>query len=319
MEIFFGIDVGKFTLDVHASAVDQSFSVNNDQAGLKELAKKMNDYLKDGHDIKLVVCEATGGYERQLVNFLKAQNAPVHVAHANKVRNFAKATGKFAKTDKLDAKILSDYARVFQPKPKPDIHTISEDLQLLKDLQTRRKQLLDNLTKEKNRLDKNINKDLAKSINRHIIWLKRELKTVGQDIDKFIAEHDAVKTQVDLIASIPGVGQITAVVILTDLPEINTVTDKQLSSLTGLAPINRDSGTKSGKRHITGGRANVRTALYMATIASIKFNHLIKEFYQRLRAKGKPAKVAIVAAMHKLLMIIKSIINRQTGWIENMQ
>jgi transposase len=252
------------------------------------------------------------------VKTLKAHHIPLHVAHPNKVRNFAKATGNFAKTDKLDAKILSDYATVFKPKPKPDDHFISSELQSLKDLQIRKKQLLDDLARERNRLDKNISKDLCKSINRHISWLEKELKTVHEVIDKFIAEHETVKAQVDLITSIPGVGQATASAILTDLPEINTLADKKLVALAGLAPMNRDSGTKNGKRFIAGGRAFIRASLYMATISSIKHNHLIKKFYQKLRAKGKPAKVAIVAAMHKLLLVIKSVINRQSKWVENM-
>lgn len=241
---------------------------------------------------------------------------PLHVAHANKVRNFAKATGKFAKTDKLDAKILSDYASVL--KPKSDDQFISKELQVLKDLQIRKRQLLTDITKERSRLDKNISMDLIKSIKRHITWLKQELKLVQNGIDSFIAGHEDIKAQVDLITSIPGVGQTTASVVLTDMPELHTISDKQAAALAGLAPMNKDSGTKSGKRFITGGRASVRTSLYMATVASIRSNYLITNFYQRLRAKGKPAKVAIVAAMHKLLLIIKSVINRQSKWVETI-
>lgn len=316
MEVYLGIDVGKFSLDVHVTPISQSFAVNNDKAGLKSLVAKIKGYIKEGHTIKLVLCEATGGYEKPLVTTLKACNMPLHVAHANKVRNFAKATGKFAKTDKLDAKILSDYASVL--KPKSDDQFISKELQVLKDLQIRKRQLLTDITKERSRLDKNISMDLIKSIKRHITWLKQELKLVQNGIDSFIAGHEDIKAQVDLITSIPGVGQTTASVVLTDMPELHTISDKQAAALAGLAPMNKDSGTKSGKRFITGGRASVRTSLYMATVASIRSNYLITNFYQRLRAKGKPAKVAIVAAMHKLLLIIKSVINRQSKWVETI-
>lgn len=317
MELFLGIDVGKFALDVYIDALQESFCIKNNQAGLKELIKKTNSYVQDGYNIKLVVCEATGGYEKPLVNVLKLHGIPLHVAHANKVKNFARATGRFAKTDKLDAKILSDYAMVF--KVKPNESSISEELSSLKDFQIRRKQLLADLSKEKNRLDKNISKGLIKSINRHIKWLEHELNMLSESIEEFIDEHIDIKERVKLITSIPGVGKTTASIILTDLPEINTISDKQLSCLAGLAPMNRDSGTKNGKRYIKGGRAIVRTSLYMATIALIRCNYLIKEFYQRLRSKGKPAKVAIVAAMHKLLLIIKSVVCRQTKWVDNIR
>jgi len=314
MELFFGIDVGKFILDIHVNPLNQIFSVNNDQTGIKKLLKKINNYTKSEHCTKLIVCEATGGYENLLVDLLRDQNIPIHVAHANKVRNFAKATGKFAKTDKIDANILSDYAMVF--KPKPNAYVIDKELKALKDLQIRRRHLMDDLIKEQNRLDKNIDKELAKSINRHIKWLKQEIKLVDRKIDAFILEHKDIKAQIDLITSIPGVGQITASAILTNLPEIKSVDNKQLSALIGVAPMNKDSGTKSGKRRIIGGRANVRNSLYMAAVASIRSNHMISKFYKRLRDKGKPAKVAIVAAMHKLLFIIKSVLKRQTVWIE---
>lgn len=310
MELFFGIDVGKFVLDVNVRPFNESFNVNNDKAGLRELIKKIKVYLNDGHCMKLTVCEATGGYEKLLVSVLHFQQLPVHVAHANKVRNFAKATGKFAKTDKLDASILSDYAMVF--KPKADECKINDELKVLKDLQTRRRQLQDDLIKENNRLDKNISPGLIKSIRKHIRWLESAIKSVDKATTKFIEDHDNIKTQIELLTSIPGIGQNTASAILTDLPEINTVDGKQLSALAGVAPMNRDSGTKSGRRYISGGRANIRTVLYMATIASIRCNKLIQTFYKRLRDKGKPAKVAIVAAMHKLLLVIKSVINRQS-------
>ncbi len=316
MELFFGVDVGKHILDVHICPFGKSFSVNNNEAGIKELIKRIEDSTADEHQLKLVVCESTGGYEKLLVRSLREHNIPIHVAHSNKVRNFARALGKFAKTDKIDASILSEYASKFQPKPQEG--EISEDLRQLKELQVRRSQLMEEMTRETNRLDKGVSADLSKSINRHVKWLKNEIGLIEKEIKKFIAEHKEIKSQVDLMESIPGVGKITASIILTDLPEIRTLEDKKLSALAGVAPMNRDSGSKKGRRRIIGGRATLRKFLYMATIASIRFNHVIRSFYQRLRKKDKPAKVAIVAAMHKLLFIIKSVLQRQSVWVENL-
>lgn len=316
MELFFGIDVGKFSFDVHVDPLSESFNVQNNKAGLKEFIERIRTYLRDGHEVKLVVCEATGGYEKLLVEFLKNNDLPIHVAHANKVRNFAKAIGKLAKTDKLDAVVIADYAR--RLKPPADTRRTDRDLKRLQGLQLRRRQLLVDLEKEKSRLDKPIDKDLQRSIQRHIDWIKGEIKSLDKNIGKFIKEREAIKKKIDLITSIPGVGRNTAVVILTSLPEIESLENKQLSALVGVAPMNKDSGTKNGKRCIIGGRLYVRNFLYMATIAGIRFNHLVRSFYKRLRDKGKSAKVAIVAAMHKLLFIIKAVLQRQSVWVENL-
>lgn len=316
MELFFGIDVGKNVLDIHVCPLDKSFRINNNEAGLKELINKLKHYCDEKHCIKLVVCESTGGYEKLLVRYLRTHNIPIHIAHPNKVRNFARAIGRSAKTDKIDAGILSEYALKFQPEPQ--IYEISDELRRLKELQIRRKQLTEEMIRETNRLDKGISSDLNKSINRHVVWIKGEIALIDKEINKFIREHEEIKSQVVLIESIPGVGKITASIILTDLPEIIMLDDKKLSALAGVAPMNRDSGNKKGKRHIIGGRANLRRLLYMATIASIRFNPVVSAFYKRLREKGKPAKVAIVAAMHKLLFIIKAVLKRQSVWVETL-
>jgi len=312
LELFVGIDVGKSFLDIHIDGLNQSLTIPNNTISIQNLLKRFTDLLREGHLIKLIVCEATGGYEKLLVEALRKNQFPIHRAHANKVRNFAKATGKFAKTDKIDARILSNYAKVFNPKPNNN--QLTEEVSQLKDWQLRRNQLIDDLTKERNRLDKNISKSLAQSIKRHVQWLEKELENIAQIIQSHIDCHKGIKEAIDLIISIPGIGSVTACAILTDLPEIYSSTGKQLTALVGVAPMNRDSGTKTGKRYILGGRAHLRKALYMATVACLKWNHLIREFYLKLKKKGKPTKVAIVAAMHKLLLVIKSVITRNSKW-----
>lgn len=312
MDLFIGIDVGKFSLDIYISGLNQSITVDNNKVGFQSLIKMLAPPLKEDHVIKLIVCEATGGYEKPVVEALRRNNFPVHIAHANKVRNFAKATGKFAKTDKIDARILSGYAKVFNPKPTNK--QLTEEVGQLKAWQLRRSQLIDDLTREKNRLDKNIDKPLAQSIKRHVQWLEKELERIEQIIHNHVDCHLKIKEAIDLITSIPGIGCVTACAILTDLPEIYSSTGKQLTALVGIAPMNRDSGTKTGKRYIQGGRAPLRKALYMATIACLKWNPFIREFYLTLKKKGKPTKVAIVAAMHKLLLVIKSVITRNSKW-----
>jgi transposase len=308
MELFIGIDVGKFNLDTYIHPLNKALKIENNKAGYELLFKTLQSYTEQGYITKLAICEATGGYERPMVEFFMNNKLPIHIAHPNKVRNFAKAIGKFAKTDKIDAKILSEFAKVFTPEAKSNFTN--------KDLLELKAQIIDNITQEKNRLDKNLTDKAKKSINNHIQFLQKELKDIDQDIKELIKNSEELRQSIDLLTSIPGVGINTAAAIQTQLSEITSANIKQLSSLVGIAPMNNESGIIYKKRNITGGRKTLRCYLYMATIASLRVNHEIKTFYNKLISKGKATKVAIVACMHKLLNIIKIVTKRNTPWIQ---
>jgi transposase len=243
---------------------------------------------------------------------LRTAGFPIHVAHPNKIRNFAKAIGKFAKTDKIDAKILSEFSRVF--KPHADGSALTPELETLQVLCLRRQQLLDEKIRETNRLDKQLVDVLRKSIDKHVIWLKDEIKAVEKLIEEHLTLHETIKKSVELLKSVPGIGALTAISLLTGLPELGCLEDKKLAALVGVAPLNRDSGKTIGKRYIKGGRKSVRKSLYMAAVVSVRFNPDMKVFYQRLRQKGKAAKVALIAVIRKLLILLNHVARRRTPW-----
>jgi transposase len=317
MELYVGIDVSKKQLDVYIGELEKKeHQFENTQAGIEKLMEFLKNLQKKEYVIPLVICEATGGYERLLSTMFKVVGLPIHVAHPNKVRNFTKATGQFAKTDRIDAKILSEFAKVF--KPKPDLVSLTPELEKLQALFIRRRQLLNDKTRESNRLDKHLLEKLRQSIERHIHWIERELKDIEQLIAEQVKMDDVIKKSVELFSSVPGIGTLTAVALLTELPELGNIEDKQLATLVGVAPLNQDSGKKIGKRYTKGGRNAIRKNLYMAAVASIRCNPDMKKFYQRLRANGKVAKVALIAVIRKLLMMLNSIARRGTPW-ENRQ
>ena len=313
MKLYVGIDVSKTQLDIYINDIERKdFRLENSKTGIEALIKILQDLNSKGHTVRLVICEATGGYERTLSLMLRAAGLPIHVAHPNKVRNFAKATGVFAKTDKIDARILSNFAKVFNPKP--DEIALSPELEVLRTLSARRQQLLEDKTSEHNRLDKHISDIIRKSIKKHIAWIEKEIDSLEKLISQQIKTHDEIKNAVDLLSSVPGVGDITAAALLTELPELGNLDGKKLASLVGVAPLNRDSGKKRGKRHIRGGRNTIREILYMSALTSIRFNYDMKIFYDRLRENGKEAKVALVAVMRKLIMLLNEIARRKTPW-----
>lgn len=313
MELYVGVDVSKLHLDVHINdAVDGIIRVENSKDGIEGLIKTLEGLQQKGDMICLVICEATGGYEKLLSIMLQASNLPVHVVHPNKVRNFAKAIGKFAKTDKIDARILSDFAQVF--KPDADMVALTPELQSLQALFIRRQQLLNEKIRENNRLDKGLMSVLRDSIEKHIIWLKNEINEVEKLIDQHLKSHGEIQKSVVLLESVPGIGTLTAVSLLVGLPELGSLEDKKLAALIGVAPLNRDSGKMVGKRYIHGGRGSVRSSLYMAALVSVRFNPDMKIFYQRLRAKGKVAKVALIAVVRKLIILLNHVARRKTPW-----
>lgn len=313
MELYVGVDVSKIHLDIHINNIENgNIQLENTKSGIEGLMKTLQDLQQKGHNICLVICEATGGYEKVLSIMLQTSGLPIHVVHPNKVRNFAKATGKFAKTDKIDAKILSEFARVF--KPDAGTAALTSELEELQALLIRRQQLLDEKIRENNRLDKHLLDILRDSIEKHMMWLKNELKEVERLIEQHLELHDSIKRSVTLLTSVPGVGMLTAISILTGLPKLGHLEDKKLATLVGVAPLNRDSGRIVGKRYIKGGRGSVRKSLYMAAVASVRFNPDMKIFYQRLRSKGKAAKVALTAVVRKLVILLNHIAHRKTPW-----
>ena len=307
--IFVGIDVSKARLDVAVRPWGQSESVTNDEAGIKSLVKRLGEIQP-----ALIVLEATGGVERQLTRALVNAELPVVVINPRQVRDFAKATGQLAKTDSIDALVLARFAEAVRPalRPLPDEVTLE-----LRALIARRRQLTEMIVAERNRLG-GASKTVRKRIDAHVRWLEAELQRADGDLDQSIRQSPIWQDKEDLLRSIPGIGPVISRTLLAELPELGGLNRKQIASLVGIAPLNRDSGTLRGRRAIWGGRASVRAALYMAALVASRRNSVISVFYKRLRTAGKAPKVALVACMRKLLTIINSMINHKTRWSENI-
>lgn len=303
--VFVGLDVAKLTLDVALRPSGEPWSVPNDEAGVAALV----DRLRPLHPA-LLVCEATGGFERTAIARLAAAGLPVVVANPRQIRDFARATGQLAKTDQIDAAILALFAERVRPTPRPlpDAAT-----QLLDALLTRRRQLLEMLVAEKNRLGF-APQPLHHGIQQHIRWLERQLDDVTKTLADQIEHSPVWRAKDDLLQSVPGVGPIVSAVLLAELPELGALSHKQLATLAGVAPLARDSGTFRGKRSVWGGRAGVRTALYLAALCGRRWNPQLRVFYERLIAAGKPKKVALIACARKLLTILNAMLRDNTRW-----
>lgn len=303
--VFVGLDVAKITLDVALRPSGEQWSVPNDEAGVAALV----DRLRPLHPA-LLVCEATGGFERAAIARLAAAGLPVVVANPRQIRDFARATGQLAKTDQLDAAILALFAERVRPTPRP---LPDEATQLLDALLTRRRQLLEMLVAEKNRLGF-APRPLHRGIQQHIRWLERQLDDVTKNLADQIEHSPVWRAKDDLLQSVPGVGPIVSAVLLAELPELGALGHKQLATLAGVAPLARDSGTLRGKRLVWGGRAGVRTALYLAALCGRRWNPQLRVFYERLIAAGKPKKVALIACARKLLTILNAMLRDTTRW-----
>lgn len=303
--VFVGIDVSKERLDISPGGAGKVWSATNTPAGWTELIQQLKP-LKPA----VVVLESTGGYETQVLAELYHAGLPVARVNPGRVREFAKSIGQLAKTDQLDARVLARFAEAVRPEPAK---LADEDEQYLAGLVNRRRQLLEMHVAEQNRLY-TAPKQMRQRINHHLEWLKNEIRTLEAEIDDFIQGSPMWKEKGDLLRSVPGVGNITAFTLLADLPELGTMDRKQIAALVGVAPLNRDSGRRSGKRRIYGGRSSVRTTLYMATLTAIRCNPVIHAFYHRLLQAGKEKKVAIVACMRKLLTILNSMLRHHSPW-----
>ncbi len=300
-----GIDVSKDWLDVVVIPSGETWRTENEEETIRELIKKL-EQLKP----ERIVLEATGGYEQTVAVQIYLAGLPLCRINPRRVRYFARSLGQLAKTDKLDAKVLALFGERVQP---PLTRISTEEEQVLSALITRRKQISDFLVAERNRLNTAPKKLLA-SLNEHIIWLKNQLKQLDREIDDFVNTNPDFKEKSDLLLEVQGVGKKTAAKLIADVPELGNCDRKQIAALVGVAPYNRDSGTKTAQRSIRGGRPDVRSILYMATLTATRRNPVIREMYQRLLKSGKKKKVAIVACMRKLLTILNAIIRDHSHW-----
>ena len=303
-----GIDVAKATLDVAIRPGGQQWQIPNKDDGIHDLVGRLV-----GLHPSLVVLEATGGLETPLAGALATAGLPVVVVNPRQVRDFAKATGKLAKTDAIDAHVLAHFAEAVRPTPRPlpDAQT-----QAISALMARRRQMVTMLVMEGNRLQ-TASVPIRGRVQAHIDWLHQELEGLDQDLGDTLKQSSLWREQDQLLQSVPGVGPVVSLTLLAQLPELGTLSRRQIAALVGVAPLNRDSGTLRGKRTIWGGRANVRSALYMSASVAVRWNPVLRTFYQRLLDAGKPKKVALIACMRKLLTFLNAMLMHRTPWQEN--
>ena len=301
-----GIDVSKATLDVAVRPGGEAWQAANEPAAIGAVVERLLALAPH-----VVVLEATGGYEHAVVAALATAGLPVVVANPRQVRDFGRAIGQLAKTDRIDAALLAQFGERVQPVPRPLKEAATEEVSALL---ARRRQLIEMLTAERNRLGTARSAAVRRSVQRHIQWLERQLDDVDGALGAAIEASPAWQATEDLLRSVPGIGPVVRRTLIGDLPELGRLNRKQIAALVGVAPHARDSGTLRGHRQIWGGRKTVRGALYMSTIVASRYNPVIREFYQRLRKAGKPAKVALTACMRKLLIILNAMMRTQTSW-----
>jgi transposase len=303
---FVGADIAKDQVDVHIRPTDERVQFSRDEAGLAELVARLQPLGP-----RLVVLEATGGYEIPVAAALASAGVPVAVVNPRQIRDFARATGQLAKTDALDARIMALFAEVVQPTPRP-LPTAAA--QALGDLVARRRQLIEMLGAERNRHQQARDPHLQRRIATHVRWLTKALAELDTDLADTIRSSPIWRERDNLLQSVPGIGDVTAYTLLADLPELGRLDRRKIAALVGVAPMNRDSGHWRGRRTIAGGRPAVRSVLYMATLTAVRFNPALAHFYQRLTAAGRPKKVALTAAMRKLLTILNAMLRDQRPW-----
>jgi transposase len=307
---FVGIDIAKADFVVACRPQETSWTATNDLAGITTAVDWMRTLAPT-----LIVLEATGGYETALVAAFAAAALPLVVANPRQVRDFAKATGQLAKTDHVDAQLLALFAERVHPTPRP---LPDAALQQLEALMTRRRQLLDMVTSERNRLE-HAAAPIRRDISQHLRWLERRVAAVDRDLDNNIQKSPVWQAKEDLLRTAPGVGPVVSRTLLAELPELGQLNRKQIAALVGVAPFARDSGTRRGKRAVWGGRASVRAVLYMGALVAARRNPVIGAFYNRLVAAGKPKKVALIACMRKFLTILNAMMRTNTRWNHSSQ
>lgn len=306
MEKYVGIDVSKKFFDVCFGVNGKVVHFDYTDRQVKECCKQIVDF-----EPAMIVIEATGGYEMDLVCCLQEQTLPVAVVNPKRIRDFAKAAGQLAKTDAIDAKIIALFASALTP-PKTEI--ISENARKLKALTARRKQLIELRTAENNRLEHVYDKAIEKSIKMVIKCINKQIEAVDKQICGCIEKEPQMKEKAEIVKSMPGIGDATSAMIVAELPELGKLNRREIAALTGTAPINRDSGTFRGKRMTAGGRKSVRTSLFMPTLVAIKHNPAIKKFYEKLVKAGKTKMTAIIACMRKMVTILNSMVANNQKW-----
>ena len=303
---FIGIDVAKRQLDVAERPSGERWTAVNDVAGIAGLIER----VRATGPVALLVVEATGGYEIPVVAALTTAGLPVVVVNPRQVRDFARALGQLAKTDAIDAGVLAHFADAVRPEPRRLPDELTQELQ---GWLGRRRQLLEMLMAEEQRLALAA-RGIRPQIQQHVEWLRSQLRDVDAELQRLIQASPVWRESENLLRTTPGVGPVLATTLLADLPELGRLNRRQIAALAGVAPLNWDSGQQRGTRHIWGGRAPVRTALYMATLSAIRCNPVIRGFFERLSAAGKPRKVALVACMRTLLTILNAMMQRRVGW-----
>ena len=306
VERYAGVDVSKARLDVAVRPTGERYSLANEPEGIDALVGRLEEAGPE-----LVVLKATGGFERPAAAALAASGIAVAVVNPRQARDFAKATGTLAKTDKIDAYVLARFAEALKPEPRT---LPSEEALLLGEILGRRRQLIGMLVAENNRLSAIVSAPVKRRIRAHVRWLEKELSRTDLELEEVLEASPVWRENEALLRSVPGVGPTLARTLLAELPELGTLTHKRLSALVDVAPFNRDSGRIRGKREVWGGRAKVRSALYMSAMVASKHNPLIREFYERLVEAGKPKKVALVACMRKLLAILNAMMRDRRPW-----
>lgn len=309
---FIGIDVSKAHLDIHLLKAEQAFKLDNEAASFDKVLSGQLKTLRKA----LVVVEATGGYERFFVDWCHQNSVTIAVVNARQVRDFARGIGLNAKTDPIDAFVLSRFAEVVQPSPSA---CKSDQDKKLEALVTRRKQLLDLVNQESNRLGQCYDDDVKQLIQESLETLKNQLKTLDKRISTAVTSDQANRRKVQILNSAAGIGPVAISTLIAELPELGTLNRGQIAKLVGVAPINNDSGTKSGKRRTIGGRSYVRKVIYMATLVATRHNPRIQSHYQHLLNRGKEKKVALVACMRKLVTILNHLIKNDLLWIDPAQ
>jgi transposase len=307
---YVGIDVSKDQLDVAMRPSGDSWSMANDASGITEVVQR----LAQLHP-KLVVLEATGGLQMPLAAALATAGLPLSMMNPRQVRDFARATGRLAKTDRLDAQVLAHFAEAVPPTPYPLPDAQTQELTALL---TRRHQVVEMLTAEKNRL-RTTRESMRQRVQDHIRWLEQELADLDDDLERTLRESSLWREKDNLLRSVPGIGRVVSITLLADLPELGTLSRHQIAALVGVAPLDRDSGRFRGTRTVWGGRARVRAVLYMAALTASRYNPIIKAFYHRLCGVGKARKVALTACMRKLLIILNSMVKHQQTWAPDVQ
>lgn len=303
---FVGVDVAKDRLDVALRPSEDAWTVAHDPARLEALTRRLARL-----EPRLIVLEATGGYEAPVAAALSTAGLPVAVVNPRQVRDFARATGQLAKTDRIDAHTLALFAERVRPEPRPLPDPVGEELRALV---ARRRQLLEMLGAEQNRLRHPSPSSVQKGLEKHVRWLKRQLEDVDDDLERVVRDSPLWRGKDDLLQSVPGIGPVTSRTLLAELPELGRLNRREIAALVGVAPLNRDSGSFRGRRFVWGGRAAVRRTLYMAALTATRHNPVIRSFYERLLDRGKPHKVALTACMRKLVVILNAMAKSRQPW-----